>query len=176
MRSPLTQKLAARIIYIIGFFLMFMGNVFLISVHSDSGYIPAAILFFVVILGSACAVLAVKLDKRSIFLFSALFFFPVGGLLFLSAIRIIPVSFSQSWPLLSVFAGLALLPTGMSKYGSTRSRFVIPAVAFIVLGLIFLIFSFDLVPFSFRQFIMTSWPLLVLAAICILIFVGVRKR
>ncbi|MDR1903783.1 MAG: hypothetical protein LBQ88_16060 [Treponema sp.] len=175
MQYTLTRKLTARIIYIIGFLLMFMGNVFLISAYTGPAHVPVFVSFFLVILGSACAAIAVKFDKRSVFLFSVLFFFLIGVFLFLSVIRIIPISFTQSWPLLSVFAGLALLSTGMSKYGYSNNRFVIPAAAFIVLGLILLIFSFDIVPFSFRDFMTNSWPVFVIGAACILIFAGVRK-
>jgi hypothetical protein len=132
--------------------------------------------FFCVILGVGCAVLAIKLNKRSLYLFFAAFFMEVWLFLFLSALHIIPVSFSQAWPLLSVFAGVALLPTSWHRHGAFRVRYVVSSILFVVLGSVLLVFSLDLVSFSFSQFVKNWWPLLVLLAGLILILISLSAQ
>jgi hypothetical protein len=100
----------------------------------------------------------------------------VGFFLFLSALRIIPVAFSKAWPLISVFSGLALFPAGWHRYGTLRSRYVVPSIAFVLLGCVLLIFSFGIVPFSFSQFIIQWWPLLVVLTGLILVLISLSTN
>jgi hypothetical protein len=93
------------------------------------------------------------------------------------ALRIIPLSLSRVWPLLSVFSGVALFPAGWSRYKTVRIQYLVPSAAFIILGSILLIFSLDIVNFSFVQFIRYWWPLLLLLGglILVLISLGIKK-
>jgi hypothetical protein len=172
MRHIVTRKTAARIIFIIGLFLMFLGSAFLLSSLVEKSRIAVMVSFLFVIAGVGCAVLAIKLNKRSLYLFFAAFFMQVGLFLFLSALSILPVSFSRAWPLLSVFSGIALFPAGWRRYGSFRSRYVVPSIAFVVLGSALMVFSLDLVSFSFAQFMKNWWPLLVVLAGLILVLIS----
>jgi hypothetical protein len=160
MRLFLARRTAARIIFIIGLFLMVLGSVFLLSSLAETSriFILVSVLFF--LLGLGCAALAIKLNKRSLYLFYAVFFMQVGCFLFLSALSFFPFSFAQAWPLLSVFSGIALFPAGWRRYGVFRSRYVVPSLAFVILGSVLMIFSLDLVSFSFAQFMTNWWPLL----------------
>jgi hypothetical protein len=178
MHHPVNRRLAARAVFIIGLLLMFLGAAFLWGSIAGISRISVLAAFFFVVIGSGCAFLAIKLNKRSLYLFVAAFFMLVGFFLFLAALSIIPVSFSESWPLLSVFAGLALFPAGWHHYGAVRSRYVVPALAFAALGCLLLVFSFDVVPFSFTQFILHWWPLLILLAglILVLVSLGTKNR
>jgi hypothetical protein len=164
MRHIVTRKTAARIIFIIGLFLMCLGSAFLLSSLVEKSRIAVMVSFLFVMLGVGCAVLALKLNKRSLYLFFAAFFMQVGLFLFFSALSILPVSFSRAWPLLSVFSGIALFPAGWRRYGSFRSRYVVPSIAFVALGSALLVFSLDLVSFSFAHFMKNWWPLLVVLA------------
>jgi hypothetical protein len=177
MGHILTRKTAARIVFIVGFFLMFLGSGFLLSPLSANSSFAVLVSFFFVILGVGCAALAIKLNKRSLYLFFAAFFMQVGLFLFLSALSIIPLSFSRAWPLLSVFSGIAIFPAGWRRYGSFRSQYVVPSIAFVVLGSVLLVFSLNLVSFSFAQFMKNWWPLLVVLAglTLVLISLGTNK-
>jgi cell division protein FtsW (lipid II flippase) len=161
MDQIIRRKIAARIAFIIGLLLMFFGSAFLLGTLEGTTQFSVLRAFFFVIIGALCAFFAVKLNKRSVYLFFAAFFLLVGFFLFLSALHIIPFSFSQGWPLLSIFAGLALLPAGWHRFGSIRSRYVVPSVVFVLLGCSLMVFSFRMVPFSFKHFVITWWPLLV---------------
>jgi hypothetical protein len=176
MHPLLARRIVARLFFIIGLFLMFLGNAFLLGTLAGTSRISVMAAFFFIIIGAGCAVMAIKLNKRSIYLFFAAFFMQVGFFLFLSALGIIPVAFSQDWPLLSVFSGLALFPAGWRRYGAFRSRYVVPSLTFVFLGSALLIFSFDMVPFSFSQFMIDWWPLVVVLGGLVLVLISVGTK
>ncbi|AEF83939.1 putative membrane protein [Treponema primitia ZAS-2] len=178
MALQTSYKITARIVFFFGLLLMFIGSAFLLGTRG--GTTPFSVLraFFFVIIGVLFAFFAIKLNKRSLYLFFATFFLLVGLFLFLSALQIIPFSFSQSWPLLSVFSGLALLPAGWHHFGAVRIRYVVPAIAFVFLGCMLMIFSFRVVPFSFKQFVVDWWFLFVVLAglLLVLLSLGTKKK
>jgi hypothetical protein len=159
---------------------MLLGVAFLLGTLTGISHFSVLLSFIVVVLGSLCAALAIKLHriaiKRSLYLFFATFFILVGFFLFLSALNILPVPFSQAWPLISVFSGIALFPAGWQHYRSFRYRYMVPSIAFIILGCVLLIFSLDIVPFSLTQFVRSWWPLLVALAGLILVLLSIGTR
>jgi hypothetical protein len=172
------RKAVARLAFFAGLFLMFLGSAFLLGTLQGITRFSIMRAFFFIIIGAICAILAVKLNKRSLYLFLAAFFLLVGFFLFLSSLHILPFTFSQSWPLLSVFAGLALFPAGWHRFGAIRTRFVVPSVAFVFLGCFLMVFSFRVVPFSFKHFVIQWWPLLValLGLILVLLALGTKNN
>jgi hypothetical protein len=176
MDSNIAHKTIARLVFIIGLLLMFLGTAFLLGTLEGTSGSSVLWAFFFVIIGALFAFFAIKLNKRSTYLFCAAFFLMVGLFLFLSALHIIPIAFSQGWPLLSVFAGLALFPSGWHRYGAFRSRYVVPSILFVILGSVLLIFSFDMVPFSFAQFILNWWPLLIVLAGMLLTLISLGTK
>jgi hypothetical protein len=139
---------------------MLLGTGFLLGNLAGTSKISVLGAFFCVVIGLGCAILAIKLNKRSTYLFFAAFFMLLGFFLFLSSLKIIPAGISQLWPLAAVFLGLALIPAGWHRYGVFKRHYAVPALAFIALGSLLLVFSFNIVPFSFSQFMINWWPLL----------------
>jgi hypothetical protein len=176
MDSNTAHKIIARLVFIIGLLLMFLGTAFLLGTLEGTSGSSVLWAFFFVIIGALFAFFAIRLNKRSTYLFCATFFLMVGLFLFLSALHIIPIAFSQGWPLLSIFAGFALFPSGWRRYGAFRSRFVVPSLLFVILGCVLLIFSFDVVPFSFAQFILNWWPLLIVLAGMLLTLISLGTK
>lgn len=178
MDRSTTRKIAARFAFIAGLLLMLLGIAFLLG--TLQGIVRFSILraFFFISIGAIFAFLAIKLNKRSLYLFFAAFFLLVGFFLFLSSLRILPFTFSQSWPLLSVFAGLALFPAGWHRFGAIRTRFAVPSVVFVFLGCFLMVFSFRVVPFSFKRFVIDWWPLLVvlMGLILVLLALGTKNN
>jgi hypothetical protein len=174
--SAVARRITARFIFIIGLLLMLLGIGFLLGTLAGASRVSVLAAFFLVIVGCLCAVLAINLNKRAVYLFFAAFFMLAGFFLFLAALKIIPVGLSESWPLISVFSGFALVPAGWRRYGAFRSRYVVPAVAFVILGCVLMVFSFEMVPFSFSQFILRWWPLLVVLAGLMLVLVSLGTR
>jgi hypothetical protein len=171
-----SRRITARMVFLAGLILMTLGIAFLLK--SMAGFsAPSALWpFLFVIIGLIFVILAIKLNKRSIYFFFAAFSFFAGIFLFLLALKILPVSLAQSWPLLSVFAGLALFPAGWHHFNGIRYRFLIPSLAFAGLGCILLIFSFKVVSFSFRRFMANWWPLLFLLAGLILVLLSLNPK
>ena len=170
------RRVAAHLVFIIGLFFMILGIAFLLGTMAGISRLSVLWSFLFVIIGAVCAVLAIKLNKRPVYLFFASLFILIGSFLFLSALRLIPFSLAQSWPLLSVFAGLALLPAGWRHYRAIRYRYLIPSLAFVALGCVLLIFSFKVAPFSFKRFIIDWWPLLLVVAGIILVLLSLSSK
>jgi len=76
------------------------------------------------------------------------------------------ISVERIWPVFLFMAGVTLFPYGMRKRRINRPVFIIPAVTFIFLSVIFLPFSLDIIRMSFREFVILWWPLL-------LVFIGI---
>ena len=169
MHQGLNKKITARLVFIVGFFLMILGITFLfVSLEGISKDPPSqrmVFLFFLLVLaGVFCAIFAVRLNKSSSYLFFASFFLLAGFFLFLSALRVVPLAFSRFWPLFSIFSGLALVPVGWRRCGGFRPRYIVSSCAFVILGIVLLVFSLKIVPFSFGYFIRVWWPLLFVLA------------
>jgi hypothetical protein len=178
MHHIVSRRTAAQLFFIIGLLLMFLGTVFLIVTLTNISRISAMTSFIFIVLGLFLAFFAIQLKKRSLYFFFAAFFLQIGLFLFLAALGMLPIPFSKSWPLISVFSGLALFPAGWHRYGALRSRYVVPSIVFLILGSVLMIFSLDVVPFSFTQFIIRWWSLLVVLAglTLILVSLGTNKE
>lgn len=171
-----SRRSIASFIFIIGFFLMFLGCAFLIESLMNVSRVSIVVSFLLIILGITCAVFAIKLNWRSVYLFFAALFLQAGLFLSLYTLHIIPVVLSHTWPLVSVFAGVALLPAGWHRYGVARSFYIVPAFGFIILGAILMIFTLGLVSFSLAQFVRNWWPLLVLLAGLTLVLISLGTK
>jgi hypothetical protein len=176
MRLIVTRRTAARIVFVIGLLLMFLGSAFLLGSLANTSRVSVLTAFFFIILGVFFAFVAIKLNKRSLYLFFATFFLLAGFFLFLSALKIFPIALAQSWPLISIFSGIALFPAGWHLYGTIKSRFVVPSAVFVGLGSVLLVFSLDMVPFSFAQFMLNWWPLLVALAGLMLVLISLGTK
>ena len=172
MQSVYFRRIAAWAIFIIGFSLMLLGLIFLFGYVAGISRFSTFLSFLFVAVGSIFSVVAILLNKQPSYLFFTVFFFLVGLFAFISALGIIPRSFFfRAWPLLSFFCGIALLITGWRHYGAFHSKFVVPSCVFMILGLALLVFSFRIVTFSFRQFMLDWWPLLA-ALVGVILFLG----
>ncbi|MDR0313014.1 MAG: DUF5668 domain-containing protein [Treponema sp.] len=172
-----SRRIAAWAVFIIGFFLMLLGVISLVRSIAGISRLSIFVAFLFLVVGCLFAVLAIKLNKRVVYLFFASLFCMVGFLVFFVALGVIPGSFLiKAWPLAAVFSGLALLPAGWRYYGTFRARYVVPSCVFVALGIVFLIFSFDIVTFSFKQFIVDWWPLLIVLAGIILVLGSLGSR
>ena len=176
MRLFVTRRFTASVIFIIGFFLMFLGCAFLIESLIEVSRVSILISFLLLTIGIICAVFAIKLNWRSTYLFFAALFLQAGIFLFLYTMHIIPIKLIHAWPLLSVFAGISLFPAGWHKYSKVKAAYIVPAAAFIVLGSFLMVFALDIVSFSLVQFVRYWWPMLVVLAGLILVLVSLATK
>jgi hypothetical protein len=176
MRFLKTRKSAVRLVFIIGFLSMLLGAAFLIGSLMEISQAMVLVSFLLVLLGICCAVFTLSFNRRSSYLFYAALFFQAGLFLFLDALHIIPIDFYRTWPLLSVFVGIAFLPAGWHRYGKFKANYIVISAAFIALGSVLLVFSLNLVDFSLAQFIRNWWPLLLLLAGLTLVLISLGTR
>jgi hypothetical protein len=176
MRFRLTRKAAAGIALFCGFSFMMIGlAVFLASAvgRPRAGAVLAAVC---VILGSLLAFAAVSLHRRSRYLFAASLVIQFGLLILLAALGLVQSPWTRWWPLAAVFSGTSLLPAGWHRFGRPRASFMVPAAGFLLLGGVFLIFSFRVVPQSFKAFFIAWWPLLLLLSGVVLTLASLSAR
>ena len=155
-----TRRTAATLVFIAGLLIMILGITFLFGFMEGISRITVFFALLLVSSGAFCAVLAIRLNKRSFYLFFASLFIMTGIFILLLALGIIPLPISRSWPLLSVFSGLALLPVGWRRCGGFSTRYFVSSCAFVALGCVLMFFSLRVLPFSFKRFILDWWPLL----------------
>ena len=131
-----------------------------------------------IIFGIGCAILSIKLRRRSLYLFFAALFLQTGIFFFLNAIYVIRMGFPQAWSLLPIFTGAALLPAGWRRYGAFKTTYIILSTAFAVLGTVMMFFALHLVAFSFAQFARDWWvlPVLLTGLTRIFIFLDTRQH
>ncbi|MDR2730381.1 MAG: hypothetical protein LBB81_05720 [Treponema sp.] len=169
MRFLLSNRTTARLFFITGIIFLFLGCIFLpdpqVKISSFFTIIYASFL----VLGIVFMFLTIKIQQTSLYLFLAAFAIQTAVFLFLSGISIIPVTLSKAWPLISIFSGIALIPAAGFRFGKFHIKYMVASVFFIALGSILMVFSLDLVSFSFLIFVRDWWPLLI--ALSGLIFV-----
>jgi len=176
MMSRLIRKFTGNLVFFAGLFLMILGISFLLGVLEGASRISVFVAFLLVVAGAFCALFAIKLNKQPSYFFFASLFMMTGIFLFLSALGIITMPIPRSWPLLSVFSGLALLPMGWRRHGALRKRYIVSSCAFVILGGALLVFSLQMVPFSFRGFIYDWWPMLLLFGGLTLVLISLGGR
>lgn len=176
MRIDSSRRLLAKASFFLGILFTVSGGGVLFAVASGSSGFAALIASGFVAVGVFCAVLAARLHDRSRYMFAASFMIQSGLYLLLSVSGVIAVPLLRSWPVLSIFTGLSLIPAGYQRYRAFRSRYVVPALAFAILGSVLLVFSFRLVPFSFRRFILDWWPVLLMLSGVLLTLVSLGSR
>ncbi|HCM27244.1 MAG: hypothetical protein A2Z99_12640 [Treponema sp. GWB1_62_6] len=172
MRSEKTRRFAAEVSLLSGLGFTLLGAGVLIVSASGGPRLSAVPASLCVLLGTVFAFAAVRLHRRSRYLFFSALLIQIGLFLVVFAAGGIDAPLSKLWPVLSIFAGLALIPAGWHRYGAPQSRFIVPAIVFVLLGGVFLVFAFRLVPFSFKAFFLAWWPLLLLIAGVILTLVS----
>ena len=164
MKNKPIRKLAAELAFVVGLSLMLLGIVLLVGTLAGVPKLAIVPASLGIVIGTVFAILAIKLNRRSQYIFLSAFCIQVAFLLLLLAVGAIPLPLARLWPLASVFAGMALIPAGWHSFDGPRVRFIVPAVAFIALGSVLSVFSFRMVPISFKRFMLDWWPLLLVLA------------
>ena len=154
--------LIGRLLFTLGVSFTILGSMLCLSIVkgvSKLVVLPAA---FFLILGVLFAYVAVQITRKSGYLYFSAFCFQIGLLVLGLALQIIPIPFYRLWPFLSIIAGLSFIPVIRFNKRKPLAVFLVPAIAFVAIGIVLLIFSFRVVDFSFRRFLLTWWPLFML--------------
>jgi hypothetical protein len=170
------KSVVAHVVFSVGIVFMAGGVLALFAAIRGISRLSIIVPALFLAAGAGFTIYAIKLRKRSLYLFFASYVLLIGFFLVLLALQVLPIPFSQSWPLLSVFAGLSLIPAGWHRFTRIHAVYLLPAILFIILGCVLLFFSLDLAPWSFRHFMLKWWPLLVVLAGFILVLGSLVHR
>lgn len=115
--------------------------------------------------------------KRPTHLFAGMFLMTAGVFSLLVVHRIIPYTMNEWWPILVVFGGVYFFVAGMFRKRKMRLSIVFPAVTLVLLGVLFMLFSFHLAPMSFRSAVSIFGPFCLIAmGVFIVAFFLLQRR
>lgn len=163
--------LAIGMVLIVAGFLLSMS-----LVHPDSaGDTRPAVLC--VLCGALFLYLTMTLTRKSAHFFIGVFFMAAGVFSLLVAHRIIPYSMNEWWPILVVFAGVSFFVSGMYRRRKMRLSIVFPSATLVILGALFMLFSFHVAPMSFRSAVAVFGPFCLMAmGVFIVAFFLLQRR
>lgn len=83
---------------------------------------------------------------------------------------------AQLWPLYMLLTSVSLFVAGRTTGKRFTLNYDLPALTLFILGLFFLLFSFDVIKISFGQLALFIWPLLLILAGVFLIVLFLRRK
>ena len=176
MQTSDNRNLSAELSLILGTIIALVGVTALIY-SANSGrlftLILAAALFTTSLIFMRLALILRRSQRYffvSIFLLFSAFFLALQLFGFLNA----PII--KLWPLLVINVGISFFSAGIFTWRKIRFSFLIPSVAFLLMGLLFLLFSLGLVGFSFKAFFLQWWPVLLIACGFLLLIASLSER
>jgi len=128
------------------------------------------------IAAAGCLILYLGATRRlaAAWLFAGTAFLLSGILLFIQGF--LGWSIFSYWPFFMVIIGLSILTPGYRRYRHARAAYLVPAFSFVFLGASFLLFSFDVIHFSFRRFFTEWWPVFLIASGLVLLVLYFYNR
>ena len=115
-----------------------------------------------------------KNSSKNVFL--GFFFCFSSVLLLLAQWNIIPVSLEQLWPLFLILISLSMVMVSLFCKRKFELQYFIPAGMISVLGIFFMLFSFDIIPTPLNVTVSAFWPLLLVLGGLLLIAIYFRKH
>jgi hypothetical protein len=116
----------------------------------------------VIAVGGVLLFISTARGKGGIAVFATGIFFSLFGCCTLIAV-LLGYHLRNLWPLIMVSAGAAWLAAGFRQSRHLRVGYCTPALGFMLLGVIFCFFSFDIAPMGFGKFIRAWWPSVLVA-------------
>lgn len=168
-----------RSVLAIGFLFVLAGLTFIFSLpaHKAEGVL-FSIYLALMFIGAVMVYFSLVLHK-SLLLY-------LGLNVFILSVCIIFISSNKEnyqlvkyWPLLLISFGVTLIPSGYFRYKKMQTFYVIPAVALVLLGILFSLFAFKIITIKFNEFVIYMWPGIFLTAGAVLIglyFYGVCNK
>lgn len=115
-----------------------------------------------ILAGAVILFIAIVTGENSHKFFLGLYICLAGALHVLLACGIIPHGMKEWWPFFVVLCGISLFLTGLARHRKIKSTYLFPSIIILVIGLIFLLFSLDIIKISFASFVAAWWPLLLI--------------
>lgn len=117
------------------------------------------------------------LRKESLLITMGFIFILNGIFFFLLNIGAFGLVLKNHWPIAVIITGAAFLISDFFIYGKIRASFLFPSLLFVFLGIIFLLFSSNILHITFRRFISVSWPIILcISGVFLVILYGFQKN
>ena len=118
----------------------------------------------------------ILLRDRFRFFFTASLLSLSGLLVLLIDLKCIVLTLRGIWPFFMLFIGISFLVAGSLRFRRLHAVYIVPAVAFTVLGFLFLLFSTSLIHISLESMALWWFPLLILPSVVSFFVWLSRKR
>lgn len=118
----------------------------------------------------------ILIKNRVRFYFAATFLLLTGVLLFLVDLNLMYISLRSIWPFLMFFISVSFLISGFYRYNKVHAMYIVPAAAFFLLGLVFLLFSTRIITVSLASVALWWFPLFFLPTLLTFILWLFRKK
>ncbi|MDA8425248.1 MAG: hypothetical protein M0Z80_03845 [Treponema sp.] len=115
----------------------------------------------VMAVGGTLGYFALVRGASDYFFFGGILFVLTGMLSIVS--HLVGWTLREAWPLVMVASGATGLLTGLRRWKRLRPGFMTTSLCFLFLGIVFSLFSFKFIDISFRHFVVTWWPSLLIA-------------
>ncbi len=171
-----TTKSFANCVLAFGLLLILAGIFLLVGQSEHATRIFAVRPVLLLVLGAVFIFVSFAFTENGYTIFGGLFALLMGIVFLLIDTHIIPYSFKEMWPTIMIGFGLSLLPSVFYKFRRIRSVYLFPAIMMCVLGVVFLMFSMHVFPFTFRHFILKWWPLLIIFGGVVLICIFLLQQ
>ena len=167
-----------NMILALGIFLITAGFImFILSPGGTDSLFMTAWPVVGMVLGAVFLYFTLSFTHNSFHFFLGIFCALSGIFFGLVTSGVVPKTLHEWWPASVVFASLALLVSGFYKAHKLRIAYTFPAVTLLLLGIVFLLFSFRAIPVSFKSFALMFVPFFIIisGAFMVVLFLLQRK-
>ncbi|MCR5061920.1 MAG: hypothetical protein K6A89_01410 [Treponema sp.] len=162
-----------------GIVFILSGIVLLLASYASPENVSFSISSIVLLaLGAVSLFLSLAITRRTFFLYLGLNLCFGGILSIILSFSLFNLTFHKIWPIGMIFSGVTLFPCGYFSFHKCKKSYIFPSVVLTLLGLLFSLFSFDVITESFSKIVTLWWPiaLIVLGSVLITVFVIQKKN
>lgn len=142
-----------NVLLAVGVVCVFLGFFLLMHPFAGVGNVAPFVNICLILVGALCFYVSLVTYRHAPLFFFGLYLCLAASLYLFVTSGILSVSWTQLWP-----CGICLFLTGLFRHRRVRSAYLFPGVLLVLLGAVFLLFSFDIITISFREFVARSWP------------------
>lgn len=169
--SVLNILLACGLLFVFGGFLLFVY-----ALENDHAHFFKFWPFFIMISGIIITYCSVTLFHKTHLLFVGIMLALSGCFSIFVARDITSLGLKELWPVFVFLAAISLVCSCIYRFRRARPNYIVPAVAMVLLGCIFFLFSLDIVKMSFVSFMVIAGPfLLFFSGIGVVVFYFVQS-
>lgn len=121
-------------------------------------------IIFQIIFGSIVLGVSVGITKKTAHFFIALILLGYGFTTLL-LFTCLPFSFGQIWPSFSLYTGLSIMGSSLFKFKKIKFGYGFSGLFFTLMGVLYGLFSFNIIKFSFKDVARIGGPILLLITI-----------